>query len=417
MTWRRALAGMLVLAAALAGLAAAAYVRRTAVAEWWLLGRADALGLRNVRLHVASLERDGIAIDGIEVGPVAAPDLTVERLVASWSWPSLRARRFDALRIEGVLLRARYDENGPSLGALDPLFARGDAAAETPVLPAPEIALERARVEVKTLRGPASGTFGGALRETEKGIVGQFSLDVAGAGLTARGRLTLGGSLAEPTFRLKLDPLRAGGLDPKLDTRGRAPRGEPIVLGQTALGVAGGTIGVDGLKLDLGARHLSVPLLVDDVDLAQLLSLAAVEGLAGTGRIEGTLPLVRDRGVLRIADGLLRARGDGTIRYAPSESVRATAESRPADLGLAVRAFSDFRYELLEARVSGDLAGAITIGLHVRGMNPGFEEGRAVELNLNLEAHLLDLVRAGSAAYGLPERIEERVRKRAGGAK
>jgi hypothetical protein len=416
-TWRRALAVLLVLTAVLAAAAAVGWTRRTSLAEWYLLGRAAALGLRDVRLHVASLDQHGIAIESIAIGAPAAPDLTIERLDASWSWPSLEAGRFDAVRIAGVLLRGRYDLAGPSLGALDRLFERDEPTKEAPALPAPEIALERARVEVTTPRGPAKGSFGGSLSETKDGIGGKFALDVEGAGLTARGRLTLGGTLAEPRFGLTLDPLRAGTLALKLDTRGTAPRDKPVALGKTALGIAGGTIGIEGMKLDLGARRTSVPLLVDDLDLAALLALAAVDGLAGTGRIEGTLPLVRESGKLRIDDGLLRATGDGTIRYTPSESVRSLATSRPEDLGLAVQAFSDFRYELLEARVSGDLAGALKIGLHVRGNNPSFENGRAVELNLNLETRLLDLVRAGTEAYRVPERIEERVRERVEGSK
>jgi hypothetical protein len=96
--------------------------------------------------------------------------------------------------------------------------------------------------------------------------------------------------------------------------------------------------------------------------------------------------------------------------------VRSLAASRPYDLGLAVEAFADFRYEALEARVDGDLDGALTVGLHVRGVNPGFQDARPVELNLDLEAHLADLVRAGRASYRVPEVVEERLRAFSEGA-
>lgn len=418
MTWRRALAGALALALfAVAVAAGLGWTRRIAIAEWWITQRAHALGLEAVALRVVSVERHGIAIESIAIGTAQPPDLAIERLDADWSWRSLRAGRLDALRVKGVALRGRFDDAGPSLGALDPLWKRESPATGTLELPAPVIALDGARVHVATPRGPATGTFGGALSENEKGIDGKFELDVGGAGLTARGRLTLGGSLAEPSFRLRLDPLRAGALVLRLDTRGTAPRGDPFVLGETTLGIAGGTVRIEGVKLDLAAKRSAAPLLVDDIDLAALLKLAAVDGLAGTGRIEGTLPLVRAGGKLRIEDGLLRASGDGTIQYAPSESVRKLATSRPQDLGVAIEAFSDFRYELLEARVDGELTGALVIGLSVRGANPSFENGRAVSLDLNLDAHLADLVRAGAESYRVPEQIEERVRERSGGAK
>ena len=50
------------------------------------------------------------------------------------------------------------------------------------------------------------------------------------------------------------------------------------------------------------------------------------------------------------------------------------------------------------------------IGLHVRGENPGFQDGRPVELNLNLDARLADLVRAGAASYRVPTVVEERLK-------
>jgi hypothetical protein len=96
--------------------------------------------------------------------------------------------------------------------------------------------------------------------------------------------------------------------------------------------------------------------------------------------------------------------------------VRDLASSRPYDLGLAVEAFSDFRYEALEARIDGDLDAALAIALHVRGTNPAFQDGRPVELNLNLEAQLADLVRAGRASYRVPEVVEERLRAFSEGA-
>jgi hypothetical protein len=46
----------------------------------------------------------------------------------------------------------------------------------------------------------------------------------------------------------------------------------------------------------------------------------------------------------------------------------------------------------------------------VRGANPEFQDGRPVELNLNLEARLADLVRDATAAYRVPDVVEERLR-------
>ncbi len=123
------------------------------------------------------------------------------------------------------------------------------------------------------------------------------------------------------------------------------------------------------------------------------------------------MPLLISKSAIVVKDGLLRAaEGGGKIVYAPDEKTRALAAARPNDLGLAVDAFSDFEYEILEARFDGELQGEMKIGLHVRGVNPGFQDGRPVELNLNLDARLADLVRAGAASYRVPTVVEERLK-------
>jgi len=174
---------------------------------------------------------------------------------------------------------------------------------------------------------------------------------------------------------------------------------------------AGGTLAADDLRLDRRAAESRAVLAVRDLDLAALLAQLKVAGLEGSGRLGGELPLVRRADAIEVGDGVLRAdEGGGVIRYHPNESARALAASRPNDLGLAFEALSDFRYEALEARLSGDLQGDMKIRLHVRGANPSFQEGRPVEFNLDLEARPADLVRSGLASYRVPEVIEERLR-------
>jgi hypothetical protein len=188
--------------------------------------------------------------------------------------------------------------------------------------------------------------------------------------------------------------------------------GGVLALRKTTWGWAGGELRAENLTLQLPLERTPVLLEAHGLDLAALLPLVAVEGLEGTGRIDGQMPLALSGSELRIENGFLRARPEGGIlRFHPSEATRAYAESRPNDLGIAVAAFSDFRYEELEARIDGDVRGDLRIGLHVSGANPGFRSGHPIELNLNLDARLLDLVRAGAEIYRVPAVVEERLRE------
>ncbi len=199
--------------------------------------------------------------------------------------------------------------------------------------------------------------------------------------------------------------LRGGLLDFQLQPGG------VIELASTSFRWVGGELRAANLTLDANAASTPARLEAHGLDLAELLALAAFESVEGTGLIDGELPLVKVGDEIRVTGGSLRARpGGGTLRYNASESALALAKSRPNDLGIAVAAFSNFRYDTLEARVDGDLRGELRIALHVRGSSPDFQAGQPIELNLNLESRLVDLVREGVAVYRLPDVVEERLR-------
>ncbi len=185
-----------------------------------------------------------------------------------------------------------------------------------------------------------------------------------------------------------------------------------IALARTRWGFAGGELSAEDLVVDpRRALAGAVTLRARDIDLDALFAQTQLEGLSGSGRVTGEVPLaLRDGAVVVTGGRLYAAEAGGTIRYVPAPSVAALAASRPGDLGLATAAFSDFHFDELEARLDGDLAGELAVALHVRGVNPGFQDGRPVELNLNLEARLADLVRAGQASYRVPEAVQERLR-------
>jgi hypothetical protein len=184
-----------------------------------------------------------------------------------------------------------------------------------------------------------------------------------------------------------------------------------VAVALAMLHFAEGELRAKDVVLDLDAKQTAVTLQARSLDLTALLAQVDMPGIEGSGTLDGDVPLVRTGKSLVVKGADLHAtEGGGKIRYKPTEETRAFAASRPNDLGLAVDAFSNFQYEILEAKLDGELQGEMKIGLHVRGANPDFQDGRPVELNLNLEARLADLVRDASAAYRVPAVVEERLR-------
>jgi hypothetical protein len=187
--------------------------------------------------------------------------------------------------------------------------------------------------------------------------------------------------------------------------------GGELALERARFAFVGGELLAENALLALGERPSELRLEARGLELEQLLALLSLESVQGSGRIDGELPVLRREGVLRVEGGVLRARPEGgVLRYRPTEAVANFAAARPNDLGIAVAALSDFHYEFLEVRLSGEITGALQAELHLRGKNPGYRDGHPVELNLTLDAEVADLVRSGQSGR-VPRVVEERLRE------
>ena len=94
----------------------------------------------------------------------------------------------------------------------------------------------------------------------------------------------------------------------------------------------------------------------------------------------------------------------GRIRYRSASAAEALA-SQGYGIEQLLGALDDFHYDVLEIIVDGDTRGEVEVAVHLGGFNPNFQRGRRVEFNLNVEARLADLLRAGLVAYRVPEVI------------
>jgi hypothetical protein len=279
-----------------------------------------------------------------------------------------------------------------------------------------------------------------ALLEVEPGLPIAGRVEVRGQVAREKGERVFDASVALRDASFTSDALRMSGVNGVIALRGpplHTPKKQILSLGAVDVGVplteglveftlrrdgtvavalamlhfAEGELRAKDVVLDLDAKQTAVTLQARGIDLTALLAQVDLPGIEGSGTLDGDVPVVRTGKSLVVKGGDLHATpGGGKIRYMPTEDTRALAASRPNDLGLAVDAFSNFQYEILEAKLDGELQGEMKIGLHVRGANPEFQDGRPVELNLNLEARLADLVRDAGAAYRVPAVVEERLR-------
>jgi len=184
--------------------------------------------------------------------------------------------------------------------------------------------------------------------------------------------------------------------------------GPRIAISNAHLVLADGTVDAAPVTIDPKDTDALIELAVADMDLSQFLALAAVEGLAATGRLSGTIPVeIRDADIV-IEGARLDASGPGTLSYAPS-TPPAGLQGAGETASLVLAALANFQYETLWLTLDRQPGGETGLGLHVRGSNPDFFDGYPIEFNLNLTGELDRILRDSLVGYRIPDIVQDRL--------
>lgn len=352
-----------------------------------------------------------------------------------WDWQGTLAASAQDARLAGRL--------GNAAGLALELEARRAASGELQVKgQLAELALAGANPLAKTLSAwppllelaagslKAAGTLrlaaGGASPEADldlrlqalAGIYDRLELDGLDATLAARLR---GGRLDLDLPALQLARLNPGVLLGPLNARAAyaaaldAPQAGTLRLQQLDGGLLGGRLHVAPGTFAVAQRPLALRLQVEGLELAELLKVYPAEGLSGSGRLDGVLPLRLAADGWHVDAGQLAARAPGGVLRLRSERIRAYSQSNPA-LALVTTALEDFRYDRLESRVDYAAQGQLLLALRLSGHNPELEGGRTVNFTINLEenvpALLTSLQLSGRVNEAIQRRVQQKLQRR-----
>ncbi len=148
-------------------------------------------------------------------------------------------------------------------------------------------------------------------------------------------------------------------------------------------------------------------ILVRSVDMHELLALLGVDGLQGSGRITGTVPIrVRD-GRVTVANGTLKAEGPGLLSY-QGTALQEQLAARPDTVGTVAQVLSDFHYTKLSMELTKNADGAGVIVLHMTGSNPKTLDGHPFAFNISIES---DFNKLASLAQGGMQALTDVIRE------
>ncbi|MHB1219452.1 MAG: intermembrane phospholipid transport protein YdbH family protein [Alphaproteobacteria bacterium] len=163
---------------------------------------------------------------------------------------------------------------------------------------------------------------------------------------------------------------------------------------------ASGKISTSSFAVDPKKPEIGAMLRVDQVDLAELFKLINIDGIGGTGRLDGNIPLRLAGKRIRISNGTLAASGPGVLRLSSGKVPEAIGQAGES-AKLVLDALGDFHYEILALELNQADSGAGTILIKLQGHNPAVLDGRRFNFNIKFESdfdRLTDLVVASMTA-------------------
>lgn len=189
--------------------------------------------------------------------------------------------------------------------------------------------------------------------------------------------------------------IEAGGLPPsKFALDFRLLPTSVLAVEAATVDFASGKISTSPFTVDPKKPEIGTVLRVDQVDLAELFKLINVDGIGGTGRLDGNIPVRLAGKRIRIGNGSLAASGPGVLRLSSGKVPEAIGQAGES-AKLVLDALSDFHYETLVLELNQADSGNGTILLKLQGHNPAVLDGRPFNFNIKFESdfdRLTDLV-------------------------
>ncbi|MCX8602116.1 MULTISPECIES: intermembrane phospholipid transport protein YdbH family protein [unclassified Gilliamella] len=174
-----------------------------------------------------------------------------------------------------------------------------------------------------------------------------------------------------------------------------------------------GTLLLDAGKLNLAKLPQQLKLRLKNIQLQDVFTQYPAEGLDAKGTIEGYLPItlltVKNNGKnslgIVIKNGELTTVNDGYLRF-DNATLKEYAQANP-NIKILTDIIKNFHYTKLAGTVYYS-NGIAKLGLNIQGNNLDAENGKALNLNLNLEENVANLL----MSMQLSDQISEPIRKR-----
>lgn len=127
-----------------------------------------------------------------------------------------------------------------------------------------------------------------------------------------------------------------------------------------------------------------------DWDLAKLSDQFKLPDMKLSGVVGGEFPVVFTTGSAEIDHAVLKSTKPGVIQY--SGSTGDAAAQADANSKMLFDALKDFRYQVLQMGINGNLTGQMMVTVSLLGANPDVLSGQPFQLNIGIDSALVPLI-------------------------
>ncbi len=177
-----------------------------------------------------------------------------------------------------------------------------------------------------------------------------------------------------------------------------------LKLEKTQFSLMDGTVSLVPTVIDPAAKRSDLLIRINDVDLDNFFNFIQVDGLTGSGRLDGQIPLTLEKNQVAITNGHLAAKTPGVLHF-KSEKASQLLASAGEEMNLLLQALQNFHYSELSLHLDKSLTHDLVVKLSLLGNNPDVKDGRAFRLNINLETDIGKILQTINQGYNLSHEI------------
>lgn len=188
------------------------------------------------------------------------------------------------------------------------------------------------------------------------------------------------------------------------------PQQSALNLTSHTIKALGGSISVPNQSYSL-ASNFALPVVFEKISLGELMRQYPSNKISIDGDVSGTIPVYWDSKQFTVERGYMDALAPGGHLQVDSSALVSVAGNNPSLRTLA-GVLSNFYYQQLSATIDYDQNDKLTLAIRLKGSNPQVENGRPIELNVNLEEDLPALLKGLTLTNSLNEVIRKRVQQK-----